>query len=363
MTITDRPQPTHTGPIALTRGFLTGCVSGVTLASLVAAPIIESVPLVIVGVGLPVVYSVLLFIGGIPRRAREAAAPRTTALAKIESLRALGSDSGDMPVRFVVTVAPDGPPFRAEITLNVNLVDLPTYKPGNILVVDYPTDRPWHARILTEPTPEWERRAANAVLESAPESALVKEPPKGGAFGTVVFIGVLIGAVAVLVLFRADLFGTTTAVAEPSAADPAPTTVTSTSSTTITSANGTVTLGSNQSFRDRGTLKDAVAALTRDRDGAQVISVIIQDRVMSVVFAPSGSPAPGFDLRELPTDRIRPLVDEATVALGVTSPSWEVIMENMTGSLTIRVVVTGRNGSASLEANRSGNVVRRNPLR
>lgn len=65
MTIVAGAPPTHTTPVALARVFVTG-------------------------LGAPVVYVLLLFLAGVPRRAREAAVAPRTALAMIESLEAVG---------------------------------------------------------------------------------------------------------------------------------------------------------------------------------------------------------------------------------------------------------------------------------
>ncbi|MES9554368.1 MULTISPECIES: hypothetical protein [unclassified Streptomyces] len=45
MVINAIARPTHDGPVALARGFMTGCVTGGSLAALVVATIAEIVPL------------------------------------------------------------------------------------------------------------------------------------------------------------------------------------------------------------------------------------------------------------------------------------------------------------------------------
>ncbi len=113
-------------------------------------------PLCVTGLGPPTVYGLLLFLAGAPRRAREAAVAPRTAFAMIEDLKVIGGESSDVPVRFDLTVAPDdGPAYRVEVTEDINLVDLPAYRPRGILVVQYPPDRPWRVRIAKRPTPEW----------------------------------------------------------------------------------------------------------------------------------------------------------------------------------------------------------------
>ncbi len=247
MTITESPRATHGGPVALARGFLTGGVSGVSIAALVVGIVMENVPLILTGLGLPVVYGVLFFVAGVPRRAREAAVVPRTALAMIESLHATGAElSADIPLRFDLTVAPDdAPAYRVDITQGINLVDVPAYRPRGILVVEYPPDRPWQVRIVERPAPEWERRAAEARLDSAPESASVQPPPEGCAFGAVVLVGLVLGAAAVILLFRAELFSSGSATQPPDSAKPSVSSTSSTSSTTVTSSAGlaTVALG------------------------------------------------------------------------------------------------------------------------
>jgi len=360
MTITTGPPPKANTPVALARGFLTGGVIGTSLTAFVAGCVIESVPLCVAGVGLPVVHGLLLFLTGAPRRAREAAVPPRTALAMIESLRAIGGESSDVPVRFGLTVAPDdAPAFRVAITQDINLVDLPEYRPRGIVVVQYPPDRPWRAKIVHRPTTDWRDRAAAAGLDSAPLSAMVNKPSGGCVVGFVGLLGLLLGTAGVLLLFRADLFDRDTAGRSP-AAGPS---VSSTSSTTVvSSASGTVALGPGRSFLDKGELRRAVDSLTKGKATGQALTVVVQDRLLSVVFAPTGTEALRFDPGSLPYERFPALVEEARTSLGIRSPqSWQLTAERLTGSVIIRVGVTGTEGAASLEANGDGEVVRRTP--
>lgn len=231
------------------------------------------------------------------------------------------------------------------------------------MVVQYPPDRPWRVRIVKRPTPEWEERAAGARLDSVPGPVLVGEPSYGGAVGLVALLGLLLAAAGVVLLFRADLFDQGTAAAPPSSAEPPVSSPPSSpsSSTTVTSASGTVTLGPNQSFLDQGELRKAVGSLTEDTDARAALTVVVQERLLSVVYAPTGSQAPAFDPDSLPYDRFPALVDQA-VGLGTGSPqTWQLTVERLTGSLTIRVVVTGAEGTATLEADAQGKVVRRTP--
>lgn len=363
MTITAGAPPTRSTPVALARGLLTGCVVGASPAAFVVGIVIENVALIVTGPALPVVYGLLYFLAGAPRRAREAAVVPRTALAMIESLEAIGGESSDVPVRFDLTVAPDdAPAYRVEITQSINLVELPDYRPRGIVVVQYPPDRPWRVRIVKRPTPEWEGRLAGAHLDSAPGSARVSAPPEGCAVGFVGLLGLLLGAAAVILLFRADLFGQETTAQPPSSSKPS---VSSTSSTTVvTSASGTVALGPGQSFLDKGELRRAIDSLTQGKDSRQALTVVVQERLLSVVFAPTGTQVPQFDADSLPYERFPALVGEARTTLGIHSPgTWQLTADRLTGTLTIRVGVTGSEGTASLEADGQGEVVRRTPAR
>ncbi|MGW4397699.1 hypothetical protein ACWEHA_20630 [Amycolatopsis nivea] len=320
-------------------GFLTGTVIGATLCSFVAGIIVESVPLFVAAFGIPLGYGVLVWLGGLPRRAREAAVPPTVALARIESLRAGGTETGDLPVEFVLTVAPDGEPaHRVAATHTVNLVDLPSYRKGGVLVVAYPPERPWKVRLVANPTPEWQRRAAEAVIAPAPESTLVTPPPEGCAAGALTLIGILLGAGAVLGLFRAELFA-------PDAPPPPPASTTETTS----SGSATVDVGPGQSLLDEGELRRAVDGLARAADVSQTLTAVVQEHRLTVVFAPTGVQVPRFDLRTLPVDEIPRLVRKALQTLDVGTPqTWQVTVAQLPSGRTIRVTVTGPNGSASL---------------
>ncbi|MYW90038.1 hypothetical protein G3I59_05240 [Amycolatopsis rubida] len=320
-------------------GFLTGLVIGATLCSLVVGIIVESVPLFVAGLGIPLGYGILLYLGRLPRRAREKAVPPTTALARIDSLRAGGTETGDLPVSFILTVAPDGAPsHRVEATHTVNLVDLPDYRKGDVLVVSYPPDRPWKVRIVSSPPPEWQRRAANAVIPPAAESTLVHSPPEGCAAGVFTLVGLLLGAGAVLGLFRAELFAP-----EPSAAQPEP------PAAVTSSGSATVDVGPRQSLLDEGELSRAVAGLARSTDVSQTLTAVVREHRLTVVFAPAGVQVPRFDLRTLPVHEIPRLVRKALQTLDVGTPqTWQVTVVPLPSARTIRVTVTGPHGSASL---------------
>ncbi|MFD2470616.1 hypothetical protein [Amycolatopsis silviterrae] len=318
-------------------GFLAGIVIGATLCSLVVGIIVESVPLFVAGLGIPLGYGLLLHLSRIPRRFREAAVVPTVAVARIESLRAGGTETGDLPLDLVLTVAPDGaPPHRVTASHTVNLVDLPSYRKGDVLVVSYPPDRPWKVEILSDPTPEWQRRAAEAVIEPAHESTLVHPPPEGCVTGVLTLIGLLLGAGAVLGLFRVELF-----TPEPSAPEPPV-------SSTVTSS-GSATVDVDQSLLDNGELRRVIDTLAQNTDVSHTLTAVVQEHRLSVVFAPTDVHVPRFDLRALPVDTIPGLVRKALRTLDVGTPqTWQVTAVQLPSGQTVRVTVTGPKGSASL---------------
>lgn len=102
--------------------------------------------------------------------------------------------------------------------------------------------------------------------------------------------------------------------------------------------------------------------LTKGTDSRAALTVVVKDRLLSIVYAPTGSTATTFDPDSPPYDRFPALVEEARSGLGVGSPqTWQLTVERLTGSLTVRVGVTGPEGAASLEADGQGKVVRRTP--
>ncbi|NNN29385.1 hypothetical protein HLK59_03245 [Streptomyces sp. S3(2020)] len=360
--------PARSTPVALARGILTGAVIGASSAAVVVGALIESVPLFAGGLVLPVAYVLLVLLADVPRLAREAAITPHTALAMVESLEAVGGEAtSDVAVRFDLTVAPeDVPAYRVAFKQDINLVDLADYRPGVVVVVQYPPDRPWRVRIVRRPTPQWEERAAGARLDSAPGPAMVSETPRSCAVGLVMLLALLLAAGGVVLGFRADLFGEGAAARSGSSDRPAVSSSSSSSSSTtvVSSASATVALGPGQSFLDKGELRKAVGSLTKGTDGRAALTVVVQDRLLSVVYAPTGSQAPTFDLDSPPYDRVPDLVEEARTGLGVGSPqTWQVTVERLTGSLTVRVGVTGPGGTASLEADGDGTVVRRTAAR
>lgn len=353
--------PARNTPADLARGLLTGGVIGASPTALVVGAVIGSVPLLVTGLALPAAYGLVFFLAGAPRRAREAAIAPRTALAVVENMEAVGGEgTTDVAVRFDLTVAPDdGPAYRVAFTQDINVADLRDYRRGGVVVVQYPPENPWRVRIVKRPTPEWEERAAGARVDSAPGPALESEPPEVSAVGFVRLLALLLAAAGVVLLFRADLFDEDAPAHPPPSSSPSslPTTV-------VTSASGTVTLGPDRSFLDKGELRKAVATLTRGTDARGALTVVVQDRLLSIVYAPTGSQAPAFDPDSLPYDRFPALVEEARSSPDVGSPqTWQLTVERLTGSLTVRIGVTGTRGTSWLEADGDGEVVRRTPAR
>ncbi|MEU9334096.1 hypothetical protein AB0D49_13190 [Streptomyces sp. NPDC048290] len=369
MTITTGAPPRRSRPVAVAlavvRGLLTGAVAGGSLAALVVGPIADSVPLFGTGLVLPVFYGLLLLLPGARRRAREAAEPPRTALAQIEDLQAQDQDGVDVPVRFDLTVAPDdAPAHRVQITQNINAVDLPDHRPGGVLVVRYPPSRPWQVRIVRRPTPEWEERAAGARIDSAPGPAVPGDEPSLGTAGCYAFLlTALLGAALVVFLFRADLFEET---APPTGRTPSGTSTSSSTTTVVTSATGTLTLGEGQSMLDEGQARRAMDSLTEEQPGREALSVVVQERMLTVVFVPTGDtasgPALGFDPGSLPYGRLPALVAQARSTLGAGTPAtWQLTADRTAGALTLRIAVTGPKGTGVLEADARGEVQRRTP--
>jgi hypothetical protein len=168
---------------------------------------------------------------------------------------------------------------------------------------------------------------------------LVREPPEGCGHGFLVVLGFLLGAAAVVLQFRAELFTPSETPAEPA------------ESTSVTSSSGsaTVSIGLEQSMVDAGELRRAVDGLAQQTDVSKVFTVVVEEHRLSVVFAPTGVEVPRFDPRALPLDRIPGLVGKARSTLEVGSPqTWQVTAVPVAGAVTLRVTVTGPDGSAPL---------------
>jgi hypothetical protein len=215
MVTAEAEVPARTRPARLALRFLTGGLLSAAVTCFVVAPVIGRWSVAGLGAGLVAVVYVAAVISELRNSAGDGTQDKPpepvtcTALAKIESRRATGGDAGDVPVEFDLTVQPDdGPAYRVTVSHTVNLVDIPDYRPGGTVVVDYRSDRLWRVGIVTAPTPQWVRRAAEAAIDSAPESTRLTGPGLGQGFAScaVVGAGILAGAAVVVVLFRADLF-------------------------------------------------------------------------------------------------------------------------------------------------------------
>lgn len=363
----DTPAPTHR-----VRGFLTSVVAGAALTAFISGCVVDRVMLIVLGLVLLPAYGLLWYLAVLPRLIREAptAATRTvTALAMIESLEAVGAadDDGDVSVRFELSVVPDDEPgFRVEFRQYINLVAVPRYQPRGIVVVEYPRERPVKARILKKPTPEWAERAAAAVLDSVPGPASKDDAPMSGTGCLLMFLGLAVGAGAILGLFHNQVFTSDKAAVatNPPASSSSMSTSSSTSdtttttTTTITSDVGTVALGAGESMLDPGTLQASVQSVTKDDLSRQALTIVVQDDQLTVAFLPSTVKVGGFDVDSPAYDRIPTLVREAEATPGIGTPQrWEVTVTGLGGSVTVRVVVTGDKGMGTLAADGQGRVI------
>ncbi|MER5738594.1 DUF3592 domain-containing protein [Streptomyces sp. NPDC002262] len=208
MTITAGGPPPHDSPPELVLGFLTGGVIGVSLTSFIGGCVVGRPLLLVVGVALPAAHGLALLLAALPRRRREARTVPRTALARIEARETTRGKPTDVPVRFELSVVPDGAPaFRLALRQDVHVTELADLRPGAVVVVTYPPDRPWKARIVRRPTPEWEARAAAAHPDAAPGPVLRSDAEPGRAGGFLTLLGLLLGVAGALLLLRADLFG------------------------------------------------------------------------------------------------------------------------------------------------------------
>lgn len=107
----------------------------------------------------------------------------------------------------------------------------------------------WKTRMVRRPTPHWEERAAEAHVDSVPGPAMKSDSPTGCAGGLLTLLGLL--------------------------------------------------LGPGRSMLDEGELRNAVESLTRDSDKRRALTLVVQDRLLTVVFSPGG--VSGFDPRPCPT--------------------------------------------------------------
>jgi hypothetical protein len=373
MVITQTREPGTTSRVAdLVKGFLGSAMFGAAMAAIVVGPVVGRMNVLWAGLSLLLFAIVVVSIGS-PRRKREqraADASACRALALIESRRATGGETADVPVDFVLTVAPDDmPAYRVKINHSVNLVDLPDYKPRGVLVVEYQPERPWQVTIVDEPSPQWARRAAEETVDSAPESTMVADPEAGYSDCLVLLVGLLIGAAAVIVPFRADLFdddgsGTTKTTSSSSSSSWFSTSELDTGFSTTETVSGSVTV---DSMLADGEMRRSAEALIKVMGTNRVVNLTIGERVMEVkpVVLPTTEAAVApIDLRAFAYERLPALVVDARTTLGIKNPkSWQIAFEPdaQTRLVRIRISVSDDQGSASLEVDPQGRVTKRNP--
>ncbi|MCF2526553.1 hypothetical protein [Yinghuangia soli] len=193
------------GPGAMARGLATGITLGGGITCLIMAGVGSGGgTAAATGAALLAVNLVWFMVGTKRRRRIQGPRPEPVlALARIESRKALSSETGDIPVEFDLTVAPDeGPAFRVSLTQPINLVDIPDYRVGGIIVVRFRPTEAWGAKIITAPDAYWAERAATEAVDSAPESTKAKVPLDGCGFCAVAFVGMLAGSAGGILLFH-----------------------------------------------------------------------------------------------------------------------------------------------------------------
>ncbi|MFI9103378.1 hypothetical protein ACIGXA_22930 [Streptomyces fildesensis] len=367
MTITEAPAPRRPGPVVLIRGFVAAGVAGAAVACVVVGIAIGNVALWCVGGGLLVLTVAAMTVVGRLKRARTPPREKLRALAMIESRRATSGESADVPIRFVLTVAPDDrAAYRVEFSQSINLVDVPDYRPRGIVVVEYPADEPWAVRIITEPDQEWAARAAEALLDSAPESSLVKDPTKWCSCCLIGVAGILIGAAIVVLLFRAELFrdgdgDRVKSEGTGSSSSSTSTSSTSTSSST-TSSSSTTTAQTSESMLQDGRMRRTAAEMIAAHSPIAVEFSIEDHRMSARGVGPGESAAPPIDLRTLPYERLPGLVREARITFGVSDGgTWRIDVDHdpKTKALLFRVTVSDSHRSAFLLADALGRATQR----
>ncbi len=346
---------------------VTSGAAGAAVAALVVGVILERVPVFLSGGGVLVLLLLIGFVSG--RRPPGPVEPPVTrtALARIEDLRATSGEMADVPVDFRLTVAPepeDGrPAYRVDTTQHINLVDIPVYRPRSIAVVEYRPDEPWEVRIVTRPTPEWSRRAEEAEIDSAPESTLVEKPGMSeGSWCMLVLFTFLAGAALLVLLFRGELFtsGDDEAASskQPSATSSASSSRTFTSSTTVS--------GPSSSLLVLGRMRETAAELEAKVGTADVTAILIEERRMEIRGDSARPPGETVHLQMLPYELFPALVHEARTTLGVRDPkSWRI--DVTPGASTgagprVRVTVTGKEGTAHLDADATARILDRRPV-
>ncbi|MFD7854251.1 hypothetical protein ACFV6B_08130 [Streptomyces microflavus] len=346
------------GFFAALRLTVVSAVTGGALAALVVAVIIKDVPVFLTGGGVLVVLIAVGVVAGRRSPAGEEPPAGRIALARIEDLRATSGESADVPVTFRLTVAPDDrPAYRVKIEQHINLVDIPAYRPRGIAVVEYHPDEPWKVLIVTRPTAEWSRRAEDAEIDSAPESTLVVSPDMSeGSWCMLTLFAFLAGAALVVLLFRAELFtsgddGDGAAAKSPS------------SSSSRTFSTSTTVSGPSTSLLTFGVMRVTAMELEARVDTAYVTAITIEDHRMAVRGDSTRPVSETVHLQSLPYELFPGLVREARTTLGVRDPrSWRIDVTPGSGAGAgprVRVTVTGKEGTAHLDADATGRVTDR----
>ncbi|MFD7673347.1 hypothetical protein [Streptomyces anulatus] len=352
------------GILAGLRLTVTSGVTGAALAAVVVGVILERVPVFLSGGGVLILLILVGFVAG--RRSPGPGDPPVTrtALARIEDLRATSGESADVPVDFRLTVAPDDrPAYRVNINEHINLVDIPVYRPRGIAVVEYRPDEPWEVRIVTRPTPEWSRRAEEAEIDSAPGSTLVEKPGMSeGSWCMLVLFTFLAGAALVVLLFRGELFTSgddeASSSKRPSATSSASSSRTFTTSTTVS--------GPSSSLLILGRMRQTAAELEARVGTADVTAIVIEERRMEIRGDSARPPGETVHLQMLPYELFPALVHEARTTLGVRDPkSWRIDVTPDAGTGAgprVRVTVTGKEGTARLDADATARILDRRPV-
>ncbi|MDX2408760.1 hypothetical protein NJO91_37390 [Streptomyces microflavus] len=350
------------GFLAALRLTVVSAVTGGALAALVVAVIIKDVPVFLTGGGVLVVLILIGVVAGRRSPADEEPPAGRIALARIEDLRATSGESADVPVTFRLTVAPDDrPAYRVKIEQHINLVDIPAYRPRGIAVVEYHPDEPWKVLIVTRPTAEWSRRAEEAEIDSAPESTLVVSPDMSeGSWCMLTLFAFLAGAALVVLLFRAELF---TSGNDDGAAAKSPSSSSSSSSASRTFSSSTTVSGPSTSLLAFGVMRVTAMELEARVDTAYVTAITIEDHRMAVRGDSTRPVSETVHLQSLPYELFPGLVREARTTLGVRDPrSWRIDVTPGTGAGAgprVRVTVTGKEGTAHLDADATARITDR----
>ncbi|WP_405398065.1 hypothetical protein [Streptomyces microflavus] len=350
------------GLLAALRLTVVSAVTGGALAALVVAVIIKDVPVFLTGGGVLVVLILIGVVAGRRSPADEEPPAGRIALARIEDLRATSGESADVPVTFRLTVAPDDrPAYRVKIEQHINLVDIPAYRPRGIAVVEYHPDEPWKVLIVTRPTAEWSRRAEEAEIDSAPESTLVVSPDMSeGSWCMLTLFAFLAGAALVVLLFRAELFTSGNDDGDGTAAKPSSS---SSASASRTFSSSTTVSGPSTSLLAFGVMRVTAMELEARVDTAYVTAITIEDHRMAVRGDSTRPVSETVHLQSLPYELFPGLVREARTTLGVRDPrSWRIDVTPGTGAGAgprVRVTVTGKEGTAHLDADATARITDR----